>query len=653
MTLDRSRHGPTPPHRARPAADRPGGATRGCCSGSCWWPARSCSAPGCWRRPTTRSGSGRSPATCPRAPRSTTATSSARQVRFPDDATADGYLAADDDLPDGATLNRRSPPASCCPRSALAEDSGPDLVEVPISVAVRRPAGHGPAGLGGRRLGDAQGRAPSAAAKVKAVPVLDRRGRGRRARAPPTGSPRSRPARSSSGSRPTAPSDARHGAGRHVRRPRRRSPGRAEPVSDRVTVLLAAGGEPWEASALRLLERRRRRRVLKRCVDLADLLASAATGQADVAVVVGRAPRPRRRRRDAAAARRRALRRRRRRRGRRSTRIGVVAVVATGRPRLAARGRRARPARATLVVDPEPVPEPRPRSPSAPGADHRRARSRRRPGSYDARDRPRRRARPPRRPDRARRRRPARRRRRPAPRRARRGVRPARGGPARQRGHAGRRRRSPGADGCVADRLRGAHRPAAARPLGRGAPRRARRRARPRGARSGDVVVDTGFSLEDDADLGRNLVAQPAHPRRRRGRRPGRGGGLGRADRPGPAGPHARRAARQHPTRRSPWWSTGCATRWAGAGATSSGWSRATSAPPACTSCPRTGRPPTGRWWPGKSVVELGDSPLRRAIAEVHDAVFAGRARLRTRPSAGRARSPCRRPSRPASRSGR
>ena len=82
-------------------------------------------------------------------------------------------------------------------------------------------------------------------------------------------------------------------------------------MSDRVTVLLAAGGEPWEASALRLLDGDGLV-VLKRCVDLADLLASAATGQADVAVVSGRAARPRRRRGDAAAARRRALRRRRR-----------------------------------------------------------------------------------------------------------------------------------------------------------------------------------------------------------------------------------------------------------------------------------------------------------------------------------------------------
>ena len=57
-------------------------------------------------------------------------------------------------------------------------------------------------------------------------------------------------------------------------------------MSERIAVLLAAGGEAWEASALRLLDAEGLV-VLKRCVDLADLLASAATGQADVAVASG------------------------------------------------------------------------------------------------------------------------------------------------------------------------------------------------------------------------------------------------------------------------------------------------------------------------------------------------------------------------------
>jgi MinD-like ATPase involved in chromosome partitioning or flagellar assembly len=56
--------------------------------------------------------------------------------------------------------------------------------------------------------------------------------------------------------------------------------------SEKVPVLLAAGGEAWEATALRALAVDGVV-VLKRCVDLADLLASAATGQAGVAVVSG------------------------------------------------------------------------------------------------------------------------------------------------------------------------------------------------------------------------------------------------------------------------------------------------------------------------------------------------------------------------------
>ena len=57
-------------------------------------------------------------------------------------------------------------------------------------------------------------------------------------------------------------------------------------MTGRVAVLLAAGGEPWEAAALRLLGDGRTA-VIKRCVDVHDLIASAGTGQADVAVVAG------------------------------------------------------------------------------------------------------------------------------------------------------------------------------------------------------------------------------------------------------------------------------------------------------------------------------------------------------------------------------
>jgi hypothetical protein len=59
-----------------------------------------------------------------------------RQVRFPDAATADGYLAASDDLPSAATLNRPVAAGELLPRAAIAAEADRDLVEVPISVAV-------------------------------------------------------------------------------------------------------------------------------------------------------------------------------------------------------------------------------------------------------------------------------------------------------------------------------------------------------------------------------------------------------------------------------------------------------------------------------------------------------------------------------------
>ncbi len=61
--------------------------------------------------------------------------------------------------------------------------------------------------------------------------------------------------------------------------------------SARVAVLVAAAGAPWEAEALDRLERGGPGVVLaKRCVDLADLLATASTGMASVAVVAPALP---------------------------------------------------------------------------------------------------------------------------------------------------------------------------------------------------------------------------------------------------------------------------------------------------------------------------------------------------------------------------
>lgn len=61
------------------------------------------------------------------------------------------------------------------------------------------------------------------------------------------------------------------------------------PSGDRVAVLVAAAGAAWESSALRELTGSGLV-VLKRCVDLPDLLASAGSGQADVAVVAADLP---------------------------------------------------------------------------------------------------------------------------------------------------------------------------------------------------------------------------------------------------------------------------------------------------------------------------------------------------------------------------
>ena len=55
-------------------------------------------------------------------------------------------------------------------------------------------------------------------------------------------------------------------------------------------VLLLAAGASWETRALGLLSGRRDLVVLKRCVDVDDLLATATSGQADTAVVALEAP---------------------------------------------------------------------------------------------------------------------------------------------------------------------------------------------------------------------------------------------------------------------------------------------------------------------------------------------------------------------------
>src|SRR6185295_8142027 len=91
-----------------------------------------------------------------------------------------------------------------------------------------------------------------------------------------------------------APAGPRRGGGsgagvlRPARSLRRTQPDRGPPRM-KVVLLLAAGAH-WETSALRVLTGRRDLVVLKRCVDVDDLLATATSGQADTAVVAIEAP---------------------------------------------------------------------------------------------------------------------------------------------------------------------------------------------------------------------------------------------------------------------------------------------------------------------------------------------------------------------------
>jgi MinD-like ATPase involved in chromosome partitioning or flagellar assembly len=62
------------------------------------------------------------------------------------------------------------------------------------------------------------------------------------------------------------------------------------PSAGPVVVLILASGAPWESAALARLEREPGLVVLRRCVDVADLLAAASAGQADVAIVSLEAP---------------------------------------------------------------------------------------------------------------------------------------------------------------------------------------------------------------------------------------------------------------------------------------------------------------------------------------------------------------------------
>ena len=58
-----------------------------------------------------------------------------------------------------------------------------------------------------------------------------------------------------------------------------------------VPVLLAVTGAPWEADVVRRTERAPGIRVVRRCVDIADVMAAAASGQARAVLLADALPR--------------------------------------------------------------------------------------------------------------------------------------------------------------------------------------------------------------------------------------------------------------------------------------------------------------------------------------------------------------------------
>ena len=159
----------------------------------------------------------------------------------------------------------------------------------------------------------------------------------------------------------------------------------------------------------------------------------------------------------------------------------------------------------------------------------------------------------------------------------------------------------------------GRHRPAAGRPVDRGP------RGSPGvGARSrselGDVIVDTGFSLEDEPG---GRLRRAARAQRddldRACPRPTRSSWSDPRTRWACRGWHAAwwTCARSPGERRSAWSSTGCAPAWAGRSARSPAWSRAS---PACSGLHflPDDRAATDRALvAGRSLVEGGDGQLR------------------------------------------
>ena len=233
-----------------------------------------------------RSRCGRSRPTWARATRSTADDLVARRVRFADDADLDRYFRADESCPPTSSCCAASARASCCraPPSGAAEASG--LLQLPVAVDAELV----PPSVGAGSVVDVYlvPTAGGAAGRLHGRAGAGRRHRGRRARAR-RGLRRHRPAAARAG----RPRRRRHRFFEALGPARRPDAHRASGGADRDR---RADGRRRRRLGVRRARPARRAAgvvVLKRCVDVDDLLAAATAGQADVAVLGARRARPR------------------------------------------------------------------------------------------------------------------------------------------------------------------------------------------------------------------------------------------------------------------------------------------------------------------------------------------------------------------------
>ena len=213
----------------------------------------------------------------------------AERVRFADPDALEGYFTVDDELPADLELTRSVAAGELLPRRAVGTPQEIGLVEMPIAVEpelVPPSIGSGDvvdvyvvapltAGTDGT---DGQGQEqPPDGPALTAATVVD--------------APELAASFGTSGRRQLVLAVPEADApGFFALLARYDSPSLTVVRRGLRVVLLLAAGAGWETRALGLLNGRRDLVVLKRCVDVEDLLATAASGQADTAVVAVEAP---------------------------------------------------------------------------------------------------------------------------------------------------------------------------------------------------------------------------------------------------------------------------------------------------------------------------------------------------------------------------